>query len=266
VREFVLEGEENTAPHLSGWCYVAGISSSIPDLPAHEAGKSHWCIANSGKGGYGTWALPDNRQFWYILESDETAPRDPGTPAPRYSDESLNASVQRAKEYWHPFGTFGQIVERSDRMYKSALIERHYPKIVSKSGNVVLIGDAAHPMLPYLGQGANTSIEDAVVLANALLPRSGEVRGTLWYQDQRVDRIARIIKTGGLVGKLQMGETIFWRIARSLSMTVLRWLGPNKDSQGNDQKQQQQQAGDEEGKRKGGPLDWIHKEDIKLEL
>jgi salicylate hydroxylase len=33
---------------------------------------------------------------------------------------------------------------------------------------VTLIGDAAHPMLPFLAQGAGMAIEDAAVLANAL--------------------------------------------------------------------------------------------------
>ncbi|MGB7257894.1 MAG: FAD-dependent oxidoreductase [Pseudolabrys sp.] len=36
------------------------------------------------------------------------------------------------------------------------------------SGRVTLIGDAAHPMLPFLAQGAGMAIEDAAVLANAL--------------------------------------------------------------------------------------------------
>jgi salicylate hydroxylase len=36
------------------------------------------------------------------------------------------------------------------------------------SGRVAFVGDAAHPMLPYMGQGAAMSIEDAVILARAL--------------------------------------------------------------------------------------------------
>jgi salicylate hydroxylase len=35
---------------------------------------------------------------------------------------------------------------------------------VNKQNNLVLIGDSCHPMLPYLAQGANSSIEDGAVL------------------------------------------------------------------------------------------------------
>jgi salicylate hydroxylase len=42
------------------------------------------------------------------------------------------------------------------------------PKWVSESGRVVLIGDAAHAMVPYLAQGAATSIEDGAALAECL--------------------------------------------------------------------------------------------------
>jgi salicylate hydroxylase len=37
--------------------------------------------------------------------------------------------------------------------------------------NLVLVGDACHPMLPYLAQGANSSIEDGAVLGLLLSPR-----------------------------------------------------------------------------------------------
>jgi salicylate hydroxylase len=36
------------------------------------------------------------------------------------------------------------------------------------SGRLTLLGDAAHPMLPHLGQGVNQALEDAVVLAALL--------------------------------------------------------------------------------------------------
>lgn len=47
----------------------------------------------------------------------------------------------------------------------------HRPELeswVSKQSNFVFLGDACHPMLPYLAQGANSSLEDGAVLGNLL--------------------------------------------------------------------------------------------------
>lgn len=56
-----------------------------------------------------------------------------------------------------------------------------------------LVGDAAHPTLPFLAQGANMALEDAWVLADCLatLPREGALPA---YQKRRRDRAARVIE------------------------------------------------------------------------
>jgi salicylate hydroxylase/6-hydroxynicotinate 3-monooxygenase len=51
--------------------------------------------------------------------------------------------------------------------HKWAILERE-PLPHWSDGRVVLLGDAAHPMTPYMAQGAATSIEDAAVLARCL--------------------------------------------------------------------------------------------------
>jgi salicylate hydroxylase len=42
---------------------------------------------------------------------------------------------------------------------------------INPNSNLVLIGDSCHPMLPYLAQGANSSIEDGAVLGLLLAPK-----------------------------------------------------------------------------------------------
>jgi len=57
--------------------------------------------------------------------------------------------------------------------HKWAILERE-PLPVWSNGRVVLLGDAAHPMTPYMAQGAATSIEDAAVLARCLSEVQGD--------------------------------------------------------------------------------------------
>ena len=60
-------------------------------------------------------------------------------------------------------------------------------------GRVALLGDAAHPMRPYLAQGAGMAIEDAQVLAQCLAQGSGPVPARLQaYAEQRWARNARV--------------------------------------------------------------------------
>jgi salicylate hydroxylase len=63
--------------------------------------------------------------------------------------------------------TLLRLIEASDRYYKWALYDRD-PLETWGVGRVTLLGDSAHPMLPYLGQGACMAIEDACVLAEAV--------------------------------------------------------------------------------------------------
>ena len=69
-------------------------------------------------------------------------------------------------------------------------------------GNITLLGDAAHPMLQYLAQGANMAIEDAVCLARKIELSNGNPQGAfLAYQQERYLRTARVQLTARLYGE-----------------------------------------------------------------
>jgi salicylate hydroxylase len=76
----------------------------------------------------------------------------------------------------------------SERWYKWALYDRDPLQRWSK-GRITLLGDAAHAMLPYLGQGAAMAIEDACVLAAAIARHADDpAHALLVYERLRLER------------------------------------------------------------------------------
>jgi salicylate hydroxylase len=68
-------------------------------------------------------------------------------------------------------------------------------------GRVTLLGDAAHPMLQYLAQGANMALEDAVCLADLLEAHKGDPGPAfLEYEAQRYLRTGRVQLTARFYG------------------------------------------------------------------
>ncbi len=70
-------------------------------------------------------------------------------------------------------------------------------------GNVTLLGDAAHPTLQYLAQGAVMALEDAVVLAEKLAAAGADIPAALLsYRDARYLRTARVQLTSRIHGQI----------------------------------------------------------------
>lgn len=62
-------------------------------------------------------------------------------------------------------------------------------------GGVAILGDAAHPTLPFLAQGAVMALEDAWVLAASLAGHDSLAAGLAAYQAARLDRVTRVVDT-----------------------------------------------------------------------
>lgn len=70
-------------------------------------------------------------------------------------------------------------------------------------GRMALLGDAAHPMLQYLAQGANMAIEDAVCMADMLVNEKGDYETAFArYCDARYLRTTRVQNTARLYGEI----------------------------------------------------------------
>ena len=69
--------------------------------------------------------------------------------------------------------------------------------------HITLLGDAAHPMLQYLAQGACQALEDSVCLADSIARHAGDVPGALRaYQEARSPRTARVQREARAFGEL----------------------------------------------------------------
>jgi 2-polyprenyl-6-methoxyphenol hydroxylase-like FAD-dependent oxidoreductase len=93
---------------------------------------------------------------------------------------------------------------------RSALHVRE-PMARWSDGRATILGDAAHPMVPFMAQGACMAIEDAVLLARALDERSDDVPSALrLYEDSRRDRTAAV-QRGSLANDwLKQGGNADW--------------------------------------------------------
>ncbi|MDM0022362.1 FAD-dependent monooxygenase [Variovorax sp. J22R187] len=101
------------------------------------------------------------------------------------------AVLRREFEGWDP--RIADVLQQVDETFRWALYDRE-PLPTWTKGRLTLLGDAAHPMLPHLGQGANQCIEDGMALATIL----GHVDTTrvpaslLAYERLRRKRVAEI--------------------------------------------------------------------------
>jgi salicylate hydroxylase len=87
----------------------------------------------------------------------------------------------------------GDVLKQVDRTFRWALYDRE-PLATWSKGRLTLLGDAAHPMLPHLGQGANQSIEDGMALATILAQADrNDVQAALQaYERLRRERVAEV--------------------------------------------------------------------------
>lgn len=89
-------------------------------------------------------------------------------------------------------GQAGEVIAAADQVHLWAL---HLRPVAHRwqDGRVALLGDAAHPTLPFMAQGACLALEDAWVLA-AVLDGAGDLaQGLARYQELRQTRAARVV-------------------------------------------------------------------------
>src|SRR3954465_11255915 len=117
-------------------------------------------------------------------------------PEPEFRIESWSAKGD-VRELRKAFAGFDRQVEQvlaaCPDVHKWAIVDRNALERWGE-GNVTLLGDACHPMTPYMAQGAAMAIEDAAVLSRCLdgMDRDGVAAALRRYEATRAERTSRM--------------------------------------------------------------------------
>ena len=141
----------NEPPRYAGYTCWRGVCPRPASLPAGQTGE--WW----GRGlRFGITCLPGDRVYWYATAN---------APQGERGDEAATLAA-RFRDWAEPVPEL-IVTTPPAAILRNDLVDRK-PNPRWVSGRLVLIGDAAHPTTPNLGQGGCMAIEDAVVLARHL--------------------------------------------------------------------------------------------------
>ncbi|KAF9903441.1 hypothetical protein EC991_003814 [Linnemannia zychae] len=177
-----------------------------------------------------TWVLfsiPGNRMSWNVIVQigvDETA--DAQFKSSDWVPQQNQEMMDNIRHFKTPYGTMGDIfdatpIERISKVYfEDKLFETW------NHGRTVLIGDAAHKLLPSSGTGAVNAMQDAIILANRLYdihPTCFEsIKDALSaYKEERFSAVKEQYPQSHMSEKLIYGHTLSDRIIRYI---VFNWL------------------------------------------
>ncbi|KAJ7676503.1 hypothetical protein DFH06DRAFT_1466010 [Mycena polygramma] len=140
----------------------------------------------------------------------------------RAMDTAAQDAVRSSSLSQLPFGA-GELVRNAEKITKFGLYDR--PELMSwHKGRVLLIGDAAHPTSPHLGQGANQAFEDVDKLVHLLLEHtlpdaepSAEALSTVFlaFEGLRMERTATLVKGARKEGEMRVVEGVEQARARN---------------------------------------------------
>ena len=174
-----------SAPRYSGYTCWRGV---VEFDHARLAPGESW-----GRGArFGHVGMADGQVYWFATE---TAP-----PGGRGRDGE-KAELRRLFRGWHE--PIEALIEATDEAWilRNDISDRPVLRTWAR-GRVTLVGDAAHPMTPNLGQGACQAIEDAIVLARELTGTPDVPSALRAYEARRIRRTNWIVTTSRRLGAI----------------------------------------------------------------
>lgn len=107
-----------------------------------------------------------------------------------WTEPGTHAELLADFGHWH--ADVCELMRQIEQPYKWALLGR-LPQTGWAQGRVCLLGDAAHPTLPFLAQGANMALEDAAVMARCLAAYDAPEQALARFEEMRWQRTADIV-------------------------------------------------------------------------
>jgi 2-polyprenyl-6-methoxyphenol hydroxylase-like FAD-dependent oxidoreductase len=171
-------------------------------------------IQSYGRGSlFGIIPLADGLVYWYGSENTAAGGSDP-------EGKARKDALLRLFKGWHE--PIEELIDATETAQIARADIFDLPKRKRwGEGRVTLLGDAAHPTAPTLGQGACQAIEDGVVLGRCLR-ENGTVPAALQaYERARIDRTNWIVNQSRTQGRLTQVENPLACMVRD---TILRLL------------------------------------------
>jgi 2-polyprenyl-6-methoxyphenol hydroxylase-like FAD-dependent oxidoreductase len=196
----------DTPPRYAGYTSWRGVTRRPAGVPSGYATELWGRGARFGYLGIGAGEL-----YWFAVRNAPAGEVDP--------PEGVGAALRRTFAGWaEPIEeilatTAPNAILRTD-IHDRPPIDRW------GRGLVTLLGDAAHPMTPNLGQGGCQAIEDGVVLAHALRGAASIEEGLRAYERGRVARTRAIVERSRRFGTAAQQES---RLACWVRDAAIRW-------------------------------------------
>jgi salicylate hydroxylase/6-hydroxynicotinate 3-monooxygenase len=132
---------------------------------------------------------PDRSEIYFVTSQPE-----PGFKLESWSATGDVKVLREAFEAFHPEAR--AVIDAAPDVHKRPLVDRD-PLARWVDGKVALLGDASHPMTPYMAQGAAMAIEDAAILSRCLagVDREGIEAALRRYEATRKERTAKMQST-----------------------------------------------------------------------
>jgi 2-polyprenyl-6-methoxyphenol hydroxylase-like FAD-dependent oxidoreductase len=201
VRAALFGPEPLRAAEQIAWRGICPRSAAAGDPGGESWGRS---------ARFGFVAINDREVYWYAAIDSAVSP-------PEHADQ--HAAMMDFYRGWH--APIPDLLRTTDpaRVIRTELFDR-VPIDTWGRGAVTLLGDAAHPMTPNLGQGGCQAIEDAWVLARELA-RDPSPEGLRRYETARRARTKRFVEESWRFGRLAQSSNPVVMGLRNLALRLV---------------------------------------------